>query len=491
MIKNIKVEAEHNELILENSHGDKVIIPASKREWVKAKLAEGCHDCIDGLVAKLPTLKRYAEGGTVIPEGEKIKVTQPDSSIKEYDIESKEYAELYNSGHLMSYDKTTDSYYAKPLDTAIVSGISPESTRVKRQVEYIKNNNFETTKNNYAVINKKSNKIYYYSPKHELIAAENLITGASNFDRDYSISMKDYFDLKENKGKTHDDYFAYLKANDSKVTPAGHFTIASLREGVNTNQKSKKVQLLDYTKDIISGDKIGQRNEDIETSRTIDYGPTGQMFTLRSDEGVYSSKAIHGTGNPNRIAIFDKAEEYNNPIDRDASNGCINVDGNSICFDTLSKKSSIYILPENSDELVTVKKKSISNGDVIFRSKSKIYNSLKAKGLEVDDDMVNFISAVHGAESSFGTNKLIKTQDKLPFFKSDGEFQINKDTFEKYLPKNYTNTFDMGVEAVYNFYKQNKTSPELLYGLYNTGEFRESPNNEKFMKIYGHVKDNY
>jgi hypothetical protein len=45
MYKNIKVEAEHNELILENSHGDKVIIPANKRNWVKQKLSEGC----DGL----------------------------------------------------------------------------------------------------------------------------------------------------------------------------------------------------------------------------------------------------------------------------------------------------------------------------------------------------------------------------------------------------------------------------------------------------------
>ena len=38
MYKNIKVEAEHNELILENSHGDKVIIPANKRNWVKQNI---------------------------------------------------------------------------------------------------------------------------------------------------------------------------------------------------------------------------------------------------------------------------------------------------------------------------------------------------------------------------------------------------------------------------------------------------------------------
>jgi hypothetical protein len=68
MYKNIKVEAEHNELILENSHGDKVIIPANKRNWVKQKLSEGCHDCIDSLVETLPVADEYAQDGTVIPK---------------------------------------------------------------------------------------------------------------------------------------------------------------------------------------------------------------------------------------------------------------------------------------------------------------------------------------------------------------------------------------------------------------------------------------
>jgi len=66
MFKNIKVEAEHNEMILENSHGDKVIIPANKRTWVKRQLIRGCHGCIDNLVSSLPVLADYAEDGTLI-----------------------------------------------------------------------------------------------------------------------------------------------------------------------------------------------------------------------------------------------------------------------------------------------------------------------------------------------------------------------------------------------------------------------------------------
>jgi hypothetical protein len=67
MYKNIKVEAEHNELILENSHGDKVIIPANKRNWVKQKLSEGCHNCIDSLVETLPIASQYAQDGSWFP----------------------------------------------------------------------------------------------------------------------------------------------------------------------------------------------------------------------------------------------------------------------------------------------------------------------------------------------------------------------------------------------------------------------------------------
>ena len=67
MFKSINVEAENLELILENSHGDTVIIPANKRNWVKQKLSEGCHDCIDSLVETLPVASQYAQDGSWFP----------------------------------------------------------------------------------------------------------------------------------------------------------------------------------------------------------------------------------------------------------------------------------------------------------------------------------------------------------------------------------------------------------------------------------------
>ena len=134
MYKNINVEAEHNELILENSNGDKVIIPANKRNWVKQKLSEGCHNCIDSLVETLPVASQYAGDGSVYPPNKKVKVNQ-DGQIKEYDISSPEYRDLYNSGKLTSYDKNSDTYIATPLKEVVITAEAPQWLKDKRQFE--------------------------------------------------------------------------------------------------------------------------------------------------------------------------------------------------------------------------------------------------------------------------------------------------------------------------------------------------------------------
>ena len=224
MYKNINVEAEHNELILENSNGDKVIIPANKRNWVKRKLSEGCHDCIDSLVETLPVASQYAQDGSVYPPDKKVQVYNGDvkynvkslaprvgsrrnedgtesthlmtyssgdnkyyayptlfqndkqewqqlddkddwaafkeakrrkevfefddeksasdfakgswkNNYKEYDINSPEYRDLYNSGKLTSYDKNSDTYTATPLKEVTITAEAPQWLKDKRQFE--------------------------------------------------------------------------------------------------------------------------------------------------------------------------------------------------------------------------------------------------------------------------------------------------------------------------------------------------------------------
>lgn len=191
MYKNIKVEAEHNELILENSHGDKVIIPANKRNWVKQKLSEGCHNCIDSLVETLPIASQYAGDGSVYPPNTKVKVNQ-DNQIKEYDISSPEYKDLYNTGKLMSYDKNTDSYIAPPLEEVTITAEAPQWLKDKRNLEkqytkdwYIDNNLPKFSRSmgisfDNMGVNQKGYDEYINNK-----VAESILKRNPNFDKDY------------------------------------------------------------------------------------------------------------------------------------------------------------------------------------------------------------------------------------------------------------------------------------------------------------------
>jgi len=67
----MKIEVEDRELFLVNEAGDKVIIPKDKAAWVKEKLKEGCHGCIDKLVETLPVMEDYADDGSLIPDDKK------------------------------------------------------------------------------------------------------------------------------------------------------------------------------------------------------------------------------------------------------------------------------------------------------------------------------------------------------------------------------------------------------------------------------------
>mgnify|MGYP003756043747 CR=1 FL=1 len=73
MDKGMKVEVEDRELFLVNEAGDKVIIPKDKAVWVKEKLKEGCHGCIDKLVETLPVMEDYADDGSLFPDWNKVK----------------------------------------------------------------------------------------------------------------------------------------------------------------------------------------------------------------------------------------------------------------------------------------------------------------------------------------------------------------------------------------------------------------------------------
>ena len=73
--------------------------------------------------------------------GEVIKVKQPDGSFKTYNTDSEEYRKLYDSGNLMNYDKSTDTYFAKPLDEVVITGQAPEKGFFDQSISSFLNKN--------------------------------------------------------------------------------------------------------------------------------------------------------------------------------------------------------------------------------------------------------------------------------------------------------------------------------------------------------------
>lgn len=126
MNKNIEVEG--GEIAIRNSHGDLAIIPKDKRDWVKQKLSEGCHSCIDKLVETLPVMEDYAQDGSLYSE-----YLTPDSPTKKHPLDPNP------DGSLPSYFKGSRENPIE-LDEVTVTAETPEW--VKYRKEYVKNNPF-------------------------------------------------------------------------------------------------------------------------------------------------------------------------------------------------------------------------------------------------------------------------------------------------------------------------------------------------------------
>jgi len=426
-----------------------------------------------------------AAAGLVVPGGDKevtkpvrfVEITMPTGKVENMSTSSPEYKKLYNDKKLMVHDKTADEYFAPIMKEVEITAKAPEGwrNRIDKQNKYIVDNKFESEritdvfnpdynkpKYPYAIVDKKHNLISYYQPTGEKIKEEQVITGANNKDADYGMSMKDWF--KANNTDSHSDYFKYLAESENKVTPAGHFTVSGLREHVMDNPD----KVGDFWNSLFNT----ERRNKIIADRTRDYGKEGKIFTLK-DEAGGSSKAIHHTANPIREAVLNSDSDFD---ERDLSNGCINVKDKSICFETLKKGSSVYVLPEETPELITEKNKMVNNGNVIKKAKSQTAAALFSAKLPYDKRMLDILTTISGKETQFGTSKIAAIEDYLPEFASDGPYQINPKSFKDYLPADYKPTYDKQTIAVYNFIKHmdevagRPLTIDEIYDNYNTGE---------------------
>ena len=127
-------------------------------------------------------------------------------------------------------DKYQEGGPEKLISAPTLPGVTvygSEPTRILNQNKVIQQNK---PNKNYSIIDKTNNRVYYYTPDGNLINSENVITGKSNNDIDKGLSMKDWFE--KTGSSSHEDYFKYLEENKAQTTPAGVYTISSLRENV-------------------------------------------------------------------------------------------------------------------------------------------------------------------------------------------------------------------------------------------------------------------
>jgi hypothetical protein len=230
---------------------------------------------------------------------------------------------------------------SKNVETSIAPNPAYRNKLVQDQVDYVMQNRAKNDTLPFAVVDKKSNNIAYYDRYGKIKGFEPVITGADNKDVDVAPSMKEFNAMYNVKGNK--DYFNYLKATGQKITPAGIYT-AHLRENQLDEPGNRAVH---YVKNLLNP----SREEEVKAHRVQAYGPQNKIFTLTDESGRGISKAIHGTGYDERI------EALNNPNirNKDLSNGCINVGGKTICFDALRSNSKVYILPEETDNIVKYK----------------------------------------------------------------------------------------------------------------------------------------
>ena len=227
--------------------------------------------------------------------------------------------------------------YENKMKNATPVSLNP---RVAKQNQII--TSLPTNGKNYAIVDKKADSIFYFTPEGRNITGEPIITGASRNDIDKGLSMKEW--AAQTGDNNHEHYFEYLKQNGLQTTPSGIFHLNTLRTDVAQDPNK-------YWRAFNNAVRP-ERAEHVFESRIKDYGPRQLMFTFSDENNKPSSKAIHGTAREERLNAFNNLEK-----DRGLSNGCINVNGKTICFNALEKGSNLYVLPEKSDKYLYPQKK--------------------------------------------------------------------------------------------------------------------------------------
>lgn len=454
MYKNIKVEAEHNELILENSYGDKVIIPANKRNWVKQKLSEDCHDCIDSLVETLPVAADYAEDGTVVSALYTQKTGKNWNTAKQEGLTTGSYDD-----NMKLRQRLLSGEFDNKQSTVSKQNNNTQNTAINQDQDYTKakdfNEAFKIARNQLG-----ANQIFEYQGKkygtnlkgEKFEPSDEVLTKANinkpevkeRLQQQNKMVTSVYSDKQTSKLEPEYQDWDKIKKRKQEINKMNQADIIkqyhkdSDEEYLIVDKKRGKMHLMKGDKEITSynvgtGENIGDEQTrtwvDKETKKT-DWSKgnkqTGAgIYTVSAKQaknshysnapswnfineyGIEVPMAIHAAPQGRVNKINDK-DETNNRV----SNGCIN----GICYnlEDLYKKGykegqKLYVLPDDDNN-----KYELKNGKLVFSSKdpnvNRTVNTLKYKPIELEIDEKTFKDKVFTAfdfndEEEFKTTK--------------------------------------------------------------------------------------
>lgn len=454
MYKNINVEAEHNELILENSNGDKVIIPANKRNWVKQKLSEGCDGCIDSLVETLPVAADYAEDGTVVSALYTQKTGKNWNTAKQEGLTTGSYDD-----NMKLRQRLLSGEFDNKQSTVSKQNNNTQNTAINQDQDYTKakdfNEAFKIVRNQLG-----ANQIFEYQGKkygtnlkgEKFEPSDEVLTKANinkpevkeRLQQQNKMVTSVYSDKQTSKLEPEYQDWDKIKKRKQEINKMNQADIIkqyhkdSDEEYLIVDKKRGKMHLMKGDKEITSynvgtGENIGDEQTrtwvDKETKKT-DWSKgnkqTGAgIYTVSAKQaknshysnapswnfineyGIEVPMAIHAAPQGRVNKINDK-DETNNRV----SNGCIN----GICYnlEDLYKKGykegqKLYVLPDDDNN-----KYELKNGKLVFSSKdlnvNRTVNTLKYKPIELEIDEKTFKDKVFTAfdfndEEEFKTTK--------------------------------------------------------------------------------------
>ena len=183
--------------------------------------------------------------------GTTVKINK-DNVVKEYDRRSPEYKAMYDSGRLMSYDKSTDTYRATPLETFEVKTKAPQWLIDKRNIE----KNF--TKEKF---------VKKYLPKWSGSMGETADNLSENAQKDYDKKVNDKLanvllksnQKKGNKEANNLDWYNSFSEKEREIIQqssfANKFAPAQRAYDLDVSNSTKKYNTTDVLTD---ADKLSQ-----------------------------------------------------------------------------------------------------------------------------------------------------------------------------------------------------------------------------------------